>query len=431
MWNFVSRTLSRTRSEGHEPAGNKKLRILCFWLLLFMPVIAFFEIASYTIIKRTVPSRILRRVNGDNSNSPIMHAGQSMERRVKGSSQKHGVDAMTLFHSVLGWDYPPDLVYKNFAGVTFSHGPGGERRCVTNYDTTLISTYGDSFTYCAEVGDGDTWQTGLGEKLRTNVLNFGVCGYGTDQALLKFELNKGPYTKLVILGVWPENVNRVVNVYRPFYAYSDTIMTTKPIFQKQGDTIRLISNPINSVAELSKLDQESFLEELGKVDYWYRLDKRLPKFSFPYTFSFYDWRNVLFSQLVAGINDLRKKRSRRPWNLYDEDNPLSIMCFIADLFVETARSRGSEPLIVIMPHKEDIRDLIDKEIPWFFRFTQYLSHKGYPFFDAVQCVADMHPSKQELDKLYGSHASAEGNRMLAEILSKRLTADYSCLFKNP
>jgi hypothetical protein len=372
-------------------------------------------------------------VTGDNSNSPIMHAGQSIERRriVQASAPKNEVDAMTLFHSTLGWDYPPNLVYENFAGVTFSHGPGGERRCLTNYDTTLISTYGDSFTYCAEVGDGDTWQTVLGEKLKTNVINFGVCGYGTDQALLKYDLNKEHHTKLVILGVWPENVNRVVNIYRPFYAYSDTTMKTKPMFVRQGRTIRHIPNPISSVAELPKLDQESFLEELGKVDYWYQADKRLPKFSFPYTFSFYEWKDVLFSHIIAGVKDVTKKGSRHPWNLYDEDNPLSIMCYIADRFVETAGARGSEPLIVIMPHKDDIIEVTTKGMTRVARFTQYLSHKGYPFFDGVQCLADMNPSKEDLDKWYGSHASAEGNRVLAEILSKRLMADYSCFSGNP
>jgi hypothetical protein len=307
-----------------KSAGKTTIKVLLFWLLLFAPVIALFETASYLIIKRTVPSRILMRANGENSISKTRQSRQVIDNPhiVQASAPKNESYGLTLFHPALGWDFPPDLVYDDFAGVTFSHGPGGERRCLTDYDTTLISTYGDSFTYCAEVGDSATWQTALGEKLGTNVLNYGVSGYGPDQAFLKYELNQGPHTKIVILGVLPENVNRVVNIYRPFYTYTDTTMGTKPMFLKQGDKIRLVPNPVSSVADLPKLDEEQFLEELGKVDYWYQLDRKLPKFSFPYTLSFVAWKDVLFSHLAAGVSDFSGRSGRHPWNLYDEDERL-------------------------------------------------------------------------------------------------------------
>ncbi len=425
---LLSRWPSEPAEQDRRSVGRTKVKIFVFWLLLLAPVIALFETASYVIIKRTVPSRILLRVHGENSISRIKQSRQSVERPriVQASAPGIQTDGSTLFHPALGWDYPPGLVYEDFAGITFSHGPGGERRCLTDYDTTLISTYGDSFTYCAEVGDSDTWQTTLGKKLHTNVLNYGVSGYGTDQAFLKYELNQGPPTKIVILGVLPENVNRVVNIYRPFYTYTDTTMGTKPMFLKQGGTIRLVPNPIASVPELAKLDQEQFLEELGKVDYWYQFDKKLPKFSFPYTFSCYCWKDILYSQLMAGMSDYAKRSARHPWNLYDEDGPLSIMCYVADRFVATARSRGSEPLILIMPHKDNITEVTDKGFVREARFIEYLSRKGYPFLDGVKAIADMKPTKQDLDAWYGSHATAQGNNVLADLLSKRLRADYSC-----
>jgi hypothetical protein len=426
--NLQSSLNNETHEQARKSVGNRKIKILLFWLLLFAPIIVLFETSSYLIIKRTVPSRILMRVNGENSISKIIQSRQFADRPhiIQASATKNESYGSSLFHPALGWDFPPDLVYDDFAGVTFSHGPGGERRCLTNYDNTLISTYGDSFTYCAEVGDSATWQTALAEKLGTNALNYGVSGYGPDQALLKYELNQGPPTKVVILGVLPENVNRVVNIYRPFYTYTDTTMGTKPMFVKQGGTIRLVPNPIRSVADLPKLDEEQFLEELGKLDYWYQLDKKLPKFTFPYTLSFCAWKDVLFSHLAAGLGDISGQSCRHPWNLYDEDGPLGIMRYIADRFVTTARSRGSEPLIVIMPHKDNITEITDKRLNRVAPFLEYLSRKGYPFLDAVKSIADMKPSKQDLEKWYGSHATAEGNRVLADILSKRLRTDYSC-----
>ncbi|MBI5252121.1 MAG: SGNH/GDSL hydrolase family protein [Desulfomonile tiedjei] len=403
------------------------LKTLAFWLMLFVPVFAVFELASHIIVKRAVPSRILHRAYGGESVALVKQAKHSADspRVVRAVATTNQADGLALFHPVLGWDYPPGLNYEDNEGISYSHGMQGERRCVTDFDTTLIASYGDSFTYCAGVTDEHTWQNFLGEKLGTNVLNFGVGGYGTDQALLKYELHDGLPPKIAMLCVFPENVNRVVNIYRPFYTYSDSLRLTKPFFVRDGDKIRLIPNPITSVADLPKLDQEEYLEELGKVDYWYQLDRNLPKFSFPYTLSFLSWRGPVFAQLVAQLGKFSTRRSRHPWNLFDEDGPLSIMCYIADRFVATARSRGSEPLIVIMPYKDFVTEINDNGVVRVAGFLEYLSAKGYPFLDAVKCVADMKPSKDDLEKWYEEHASGEGNKVLADILSRYLLANYS------
>jgi len=45
-----------------------------------------------------------------------------------------------------------------------------------------INTYGDSFTQCAQVSDGETWQEVLAAHFREPVRNFGFGGYGVYQA---------------------------------------------------------------------------------------------------------------------------------------------------------------------------------------------------------------------------------------------------------
>ena len=52
---------------------------------------------------------------------------------------------------------------------------GGDRPCRMN-------TYGDSFTQCHQVSDGETWQEYLAAHLGEPVRNFGVGGYGVYQA---------------------------------------------------------------------------------------------------------------------------------------------------------------------------------------------------------------------------------------------------------
>ena len=83
-----------------------------------------------------------------------------------------------------------------------------------------IAAFGDSFTHGDDVPNAQTWTRQL-ELLdpRLEVLNFGVIGYAPDQALIRYlEEGRRFEPHVVLLGVMPENVGRIVNVFRPFYS---------------------------------------------------------------------------------------------------------------------------------------------------------------------------------------------------------------------
>src|SRR5262249_47154185 len=80
-----------------------------------------------------------------------------------------------------------------------------------------LDVYGDSFTWADEVGDRDTWSARLSDLLKCRVRNFGVVGYGSDQAYLRF-LNAKEHSPVVFLGHWSDNVLRNVNQFRNFLA---------------------------------------------------------------------------------------------------------------------------------------------------------------------------------------------------------------------
>jgi hypothetical protein len=72
-----------------------------------------------------------------------------------------------------------------------------DRRC-------RINTYGDSFTQCHQVSDGETWQEYLGGHLGEPVRNFGVGGLGVYQAYRRMvreeKTNHG--ARYIILYLW-------------------------------------------------------------------------------------------------------------------------------------------------------------------------------------------------------------------------------------
>lgn len=69
-----------------------------------------------------------------------------------------------------------------------------------------INTYGNSFTQCHQVSDGETWQEYLAAHLGEPVRNFGMGGYGVYQA----------YRRLIRTERSPEGVKNVI-----FYLWGD------------------------------------------------------------------------------------------------------------------------------------------------------------------------------------------------------------------
>ena len=97
----------------------------------------------------------------------------------------HGYDAE------LGWVRKPNTEH-------FENGKDGKVKWTTNNSGARtnpkfeemksdISCYGDSFSFCRQVNDNETWEHYLSELLKTNVQNFGVGNYGLDQTYLRLK----------------------------------------------------------------------------------------------------------------------------------------------------------------------------------------------------------------------------------------------------
>jgi hypothetical protein len=379
------------------------------------------EFLSWAALTSIVPSRLRNRTTFRSPEDYIRAYRRAV--RVPGASGRES-RALRMFHPILGWDYPPDYRYQDDRGVRYAHGERGERVDPTfSFHTSRIATYGDSFCYCADVGDAHTWQTRLGESLGAGVLNFGVAGYGTDQAFLKYELNEAAAApSIVMLCILPDDINRIVNVFRTFYAPGDRVGLTKPRYVLEGDSIKLLPNPITVSAEVTKLENPEFVRSLGAHDYWFQRDLQLPRLGFPYTWSLMEWRHIWRRYVAFGLA-LRFPPLRPaypPGNLFEEKEPLLILCGITDEFVRVARLRGSEPVIVIMAHKELIRETLIMGRPRTEPLTDHLKAKGVRMIDLISDITAMKPSNTQLERWYEEHATPEGNAMTARLIGARL-----------
>ena len=140
-------------------------------------------------------------------------------------------------------------------------------------DTLRISTFGDSYTYGSSLRLEETFQKRLTEiNPSIEALNYGVGGYGLDQAYLRYLRSGAEYSPhIVLLGYMTQNIGRHVNVFRTFYIGTNGIYT-KPRFVVQDGDLVLLENPIATIEDHRTLllNDTTELKRIGENDFHYR-----------------------------------------------------------------------------------------------------------------------------------------------------------------
>src|SRR5205085_3797443 len=83
-------------------------------------------------------------------------------------------------------------------------------------DRVCGTAFGDSFTYGDEVEEHEAWIHLLSRHFGCKIANYGMSGFGLDQAVLQYE-RVTPAGNLVILGLYVEMLRRAVAASWTFY----------------------------------------------------------------------------------------------------------------------------------------------------------------------------------------------------------------------
>lgn len=102
--------------------------------------------------------------------------------------------------------------------TSYSYGPQGERTMI-NYasEACRMASYGDSFTQCHQVSDGETWQEVLAAHIGEPIRNFGVGGYGVYQAYLRLQRTEFVPTggaEYILFNIFDDDHYRNLDAYR-------------------------------------------------------------------------------------------------------------------------------------------------------------------------------------------------------------------------
>jgi hypothetical protein len=299
-----------------------------------------------------------------------------------------------------------------------------------------LSMYGDSFVFGSEVSDEHSWGNQIAKRLHCRVLNYGVPGYGTDQAYLRFRHNDLDQSPRVILNILPENLIRNVNQNRSFLLTAAQVGPFKPVFYfDDRDQLQL-----EPVPRLDSGSYHTFVTNprlLLKHDYFVpglNLYAKL-RIGFPYSV------NVLSALGDKRLADslLSTFVARTPWwdEFSDPSHPsraFAITEAIIDQFVELATMRGKRPIVSFQPWSRNFHKRFETG-KWIYSALYDLCRsKGYDCFDAgAAMVAKLDASElqsaQAICRYFcptanylSGHYNARGNALLAEVTIEHLAA---------
>ena len=201
------------------------------------------------------------------------------QRRVLEEYLENQDEATVIYDEWLGWAYRPNSTRQSGTFTINSAGLRSRREYSQRPppDTLRIALFGDSFTASADVGDDEAWGHQLEMKLnqagiRTEVLNFGVGGYGMGQAFLKWQHQGRHYRPdMVIFGFQPENLNRNVNIFRQLYRSATSIPFSKPRFVlTESARLALVNSPTIPVEEIMTAFESFGSHPLAEHEYYYQ-----------------------------------------------------------------------------------------------------------------------------------------------------------------
>jgi hypothetical protein len=176
--------------------------------------------------------------------------------------------------SIFSWQYY-DEAFKKAKLPTYSYGWTSSEPMPRPGDVETASrcaaAFGDSFTYAEELEAKDAWSNQASRLLNCKIENYGVGGFGTDQAYLLYR-EKKPKAPIVIVGLYPEMLKRNLAASWIFYGGTPD-QSLKPFFYLNKG--HLEQHPLpqdSSVAEIKNYHSHDYFYQPYKLAFPYTIE---------------------------------------------------------------------------------------------------------------------------------------------------------------
>ena len=339
------------------------------------------------------------------------------------------------FDPRLGWVRKPDSTGTEQGRngvINFTIDSLGSRVNRFNRSAPVVAAFGDSYAFCRQVEDHETWEAQLAEQGGFSVLNFGVGNYGLDQALLRYENTQLPDSvKIVIMGFVPETICRIQSYWKHYLEFGNTFAFKPRFVLDSAGELKLVESPMSSIDDFTQLSKK--LPGIRQIDGFYQSKFRSLQYRFPYTLSLL--RNPIKQISLIGALGLRglmrclglsgqwsenlpfmqvmQSNIRDAHNQYKDACSCDLLSAICCRFQKEANARGHIPLLLVMPQLLDLEICRDRGKTPYQRYFADLAQQ-LPVLDVTDNFVLEAPGPLYINDQYGGHLSAEGNRRVAE-----------------
>jgi len=338
-----------------------------------------------------------------------------------------------------GWDSELGWVRKsNTSGIdkgwgethaTYQIGAQGARLS-PSFETAPMAAlaYGDSYTFCRQISDGDTWPEKLSLSLNGRVANFGVGNYGIDQALLRLEREFDEHpAPIVIMGIVPETINRILSLWKHFSEYGN-VFAFKPMFTLDNNkSLQLIANPAYDPKQFLRINE--LLPELKKQDFFFMRKFMADMLRFPYLWHLWRsrHRNIPLLKTAftdrcghtnhAAFNEVMMRNIELAAKLFSEKEPTDLLAGITKRFADFVHGKGATPVLIFLPQLYDLKHIRTGD-HYYADFIDKIS-KYLTVIDLGPVFAkEANDSQNYINDQYGGHLSSVGNKIAAQTIGQ-------------
>ncbi|HLB73855.1 MAG TPA: hypothetical protein VJJ98_07535 [Sedimentisphaerales bacterium] len=309
----------------------------------------------------------------------------------------------------------------------YSYEADGARKVINHADKPCrIHTYGNSFTHCDQVSDGETWQEYLAAHIQEPIRNYGVGGYGVYQAYLRMlKVEEARPAEHVILNIWDDDHYRNLDSWRAtrfgqrtFCGYTLPFLRVNVAQNRCEKKDNLLPKP----EDVYKLTDEEFVWETFKDDPVLHVmlalhggreaaEKLLPtiadSFGFPP------------NQFGADAPEQAIRKMHTEASLFASKN-------IVTWTEQFAREAGKDLILILSFGQGNIAAALRGQKPFDQTFLDWLKDKPYPIIDMRDSFrAEYQQFKTDVDtylrRYYIGHHNPAGNFFTAWSIKDRIT----------
>ena len=389
-------------THGRNRAPRPIALLLVMWVTL--------EAASFAALP-------LLRITRQIEYAPISTTSLSEAHRASLENLLRGRTQYVVHSALLGWTIKPNgrrgRYQANAAGLRANR----EYEAAPRGGGVRIAAFGDSFTHGDDVRNDETWTVALEvRRPGLEVMNFGVGGFGLDQAFLRYQHEgRGYKPAVVLIGFSTENIYRHVNTFRPFYMPKTGRPLAKPRFVIEGDRLVLVKNPMQELAQYRDLlaHPDRILPSLGGQDFYYHSRNRKGPLDMLPSVRLAKVTRQQMGDLTGGI--VRN-------GVYNtQAEAFRVTVGIVDAFVEAATQDGAAPVVLLLPNRADLARYRRGGTRQYAPLVDHLRARRYRYLDLLEGFgADGKDTR--IGDVIPSHYSPLGNRWVAKYLAQYLAA---------